>query len=104
MAPSGGPLKRVVCRGKAEGFEGPCPLGAAKDSSAFFSAYSSKYCHNGGMALRTGFSPERDHRTPPSHPVARKNRVDKRNLGGRVRLHTSFGAEMDSSASVALSP
>jgi hypothetical protein len=40
----------------------------------------------------------------PSHPVARKNRVDKRNLGGRVRLHTSFGAEMDSSASVELSP
>ena len=74
MAPFGGPLKRLVCREKPKGFEGPCPLGAAKDSSAFFSAYSSKYCHNGGMALRTGFSPERDHRTPFAPCCAQKPR------------------------------
>ena len=34
MAPSSGPLKRLVCRGKAGGSGGPCPLGAEMDSSA----------------------------------------------------------------------
>jgi hypothetical protein len=49
MAPIVVPKKPPVCRGKAAGSGGPCPLGAAMDSSAF--ADAEKYCHNGGLAF-----------------------------------------------------
>ncbi len=35
VAPSGGLLKHPVCRGHTTGSGGPCPLGAAMDSSGF---------------------------------------------------------------------
>jgi hypothetical protein len=51
MAPSGGPLKTACLQGKKfTGSGGPCPLGAAMDSSAYF-CRRDKYCHNGGMAF-----------------------------------------------------
>ena len=50
MAPSGGPLKMAGLQGKRRRVGGPCPLGAAMDTSGLASRRA-KYCHNEGMAL-----------------------------------------------------
>jgi hypothetical protein len=51
------PSKVPICRGKCRGSGGPCPLGAAMDSTAFFSSGCEKYCRNGGTAATTGAWP-----------------------------------------------
>ena len=49
MAPVVVPRKIPICRGKAVGVQGLCPLGAGMGSSAI--SQREKYCHNGGMAF-----------------------------------------------------
>jgi hypothetical protein len=51
MAPLAVPLKLLFRRGNAAGSRGPCPLGAAMDSSALELSHRAKYCHNGGLAF-----------------------------------------------------
>jgi len=44
------PKKMLISRGNAGELGGPCPLGAAMDSSACLPSLE-KYCHNGGLAF-----------------------------------------------------
>ena len=87
VAPSRGPPETAGMQGKCLAVRGPCPLGAAMESSAFFFLCSrEKYCPNGGMALRRQLAVGAV--IAPSVPLSdRQNRV--------ANPQTSGGAGID---------
>jgi hypothetical protein len=83
LGPHCGSQEAASLQGKAAESGGPCPLGAAMDSSAF--SEHAKYCHNGGMALRpplrrplAGVQPGDD--GPPDGPLETARLREKREV------------------------
>jgi hypothetical protein len=68
IAPFAAPQKVPGLQGKSRRVGGPCPLGAAMDSSAF--THTTKYCHNGGLAFAHQ-SPALQSRSRAAQPGAR---------------------------------
>jgi hypothetical protein len=90
------PRKSPFCRGKVAGGPGSAPFGAAMDSSA---SYRSKYCHNGGMPLRSplraasreGGAGQKGPRSPSRSPSRSPTRCRFAGEQPRVRGSVSFG-------------